>query len=208
MASIEVQKEQMSKELKEKDKIIEAQRIELSQKQKMIDKQEKTVANLKTKIIKVKETHKLTIIKQRQIRLINCCKKLLGAGAKVAETSLRYFYAILMIHDKEDRHEEKAITYTTQGKTVTEVVDVGSVRIVDHEKFTAYEEQWEKQIEDEVLKELEEALKTDNYAAMEKQQSRYALPSDQSHTDSILASVVRLTDLCCVNVIIIIVLAT
>lgn len=192
MESLEVQKEQLSKELKEKDNIIEAQKKELAQKQKVIDKQERMVANRKLQKQKVKEIETITIIKQRQIRLIACSKKILDAGANVAESSLRYLYAIIMVHDTEDRRDEQAITYEsrTQGRTVTEVVDVGSVRIVDHENIATLEKEWEKQTADKVLTELEEALKTDNYDAMEKQQSKYALASsDPNSVDAMLASI-------------------
>ena len=192
MVSLEGEKEQLSKELKEKDKVIEAQQRELSQKQKVIDKQEKAVANLKIQKLKLKEIETFTIVKQRQIRLIACSKQILNAGAKVAETSLRYLYAIMMVNDTEDRHEKQAITYDSpaQGKAVTEVVDVGSVRIVDHENITAFETEWEEQIAGEVLTELEEALETENYDAMERQQTKYALcPSNQNSVDRMLESI-------------------
>ena len=183
MTSLEVQKEELSKELKEKEKIIEAQKRELSQKQRVIDKQEKVVGNLKVQKQKVKEIDTYRMIKQRQIKLITCSKKVLNAGANVAETSLRYLYALLMINNTEDRHEEQAITYDSpsQGKTVTEVVDVFSIRNVDHEKIVACEKEWEKQTADEVLTELEEALNTDNYNAMKEQQTRYSLVSSEVH---------------------------
>ena len=192
MVSLEGEKERLSKELKEKDKVIEAQQRELSQKQKVIDKQEKVVANLKTQKLKVKEIEAFTIVKQRQIRLIACSKQILSAGAKVAETSLRYLYAIMMVSDTEDRHKKQAITYDSpvQGNTVTEVVDVGSIRIVDHENITAYEREWEEQIAGEVLTELQEALETENYNAMERQQTKYALyPSNQNSVDRMLESI-------------------
>ena len=183
MVLLEEEKEQLSKDLKAKEEMIEAQQRELSQKQKVIDKQEKAVANLKVQKQKMKEIETLTILKQRQIRLIACSKQILNAGANVAATSLRYLYAIMMVNDTEERHETQAITYDSpaQGKTVTEVVDVGNIRIVDHENIRAFEREWEKQIADEVLTELEEALETENYNAMERQQTKYALyPSEQT----------------------------
>ena len=194
MVSLEEEKEQLSKDLKAKKEIIEAQQRELSQKQKVIDKQEKAVANLKVQKQKMKEIETLTIMKQRQIRLIACSKQILNTGANVAATSLRCLYAIMMVNDTEERHETQAITYDSpaQGKMVTEVVDVGSIRIVDHENIRAFEREWEKQIADEVLTELEEALETENYNAMERQQTKYALyPSEQNSTsvDKTLASI-------------------
>ena len=98
----------------------------------------------------------------------------------------------MMVNDTEDRHKKQAITYDSpvQGNTVTEVVDVGSIRIVDHENITAYEREWEEQIAGEVLTELQEALETENYNAMERQQTKYALyPSDQNSVDRMLESV-------------------
>ena len=112
MVSLEEEKEQLSKDLKAKEEIIKAQQQrELSQKQKVIDKQEKAVANLKVQKQKMKEIETLTIMKQRQIRLITCSKQILNAGANVAATSLRYLYAIMMVNDTEERHETQAITY-------------------------------------------------------------------------------------------------
>ena len=194
MVLLEEEKEQLSKDLKAKEEIIEAQQRELSQKQKVIDKQEKAVANLKVQKQKMKEIETLTILKQRQIRLIACSKQILNAGTNVAATSLRYLYAIMMVNDTEERHETQAITYDSpaQGKTGTEVVDIGNIRIVDHENIRAFEREWEKQIADEVLTELEEALETENYNAMERQQTKYALyPSEQNITsvDKTLASI-------------------
>ena len=153
------------------------------------------VANLKVQKQKVKEIEAFTIIKQRQFRLIACSKKVLIAGAYVAETSLCYLYALMMINDTEDRREETTITYDspTQGKTVTEVVNVGSIRIVDHENIVAYEKEWEKQMADEALTVLEEALNTNNYDVMKEQQTRYTLvPSEVPHFHNMMASIENL----------------
>jgi len=154
MESLEVQKECLSKELEEKDKIIEAQeKKELSQQQKIIDKEEKLVANLKVHKLKIKEGT-FTIIKQRQIRLIACSKKILNAGAAVAEASLHYMHTILMVQidTKEDEHEETAITYNddspTKDEAVGGVADASSIRILDQENIVAAEKEWEKETAD------------------------------------------------------------
>ena len=98
------------------------------------------VTNLRVQKQKVKEMEARTIIRQRQIKLIACSKKILNAGANVAETSLRYLYALMMIHDTKDRREEDAISYDSpsQSRAVTEVVGVGSVRVVDHENIVHF----------------------------------------------------------------------
>ena len=62
------------------------------------------------------------------------------------ETLLHYLYALMMMHDTKDRQEENAITYDSpsHSRAVTEVVEGGSVRIVDHESMVSFEREWQK----------------------------------------------------------------
>lgn len=172
MSSLEIEKEALGKELEEKEKIIEAQKKELLQKQQVINKQEKTVANLKIQKQKVQEIKTLTIIKERQIKLIACSKKILKAGANVAEASYRYVMAIWIIEMK--KIEESCTTCEDKYAVEPAVNDNELGAIIDSKENIAFEKEWEKRIADEVLTELEEAIQTDNYEAMKTQQSKYS----------------------------------
>ena len=117
---------------------------------------------------KKEELQAFTVLKQRQTRLIACSKKILNAGTDVAEASYRFFMINMIIKMTTSIH----IDSDKEDKTVAKYDQI-DFKALDSESNLAFEEEWEEQIAGEVLTELEEALKTDNYKAMKEQQSRY-----------------------------------
>jgi len=194
MISMEEQKTKLSDELKEKEQIIETQKTELQRKQKVIDKHERTLSNLKLQKQKVKEYEEKSLIRSRQVRLIACSKKIISTGADLAKTSLRYLYALIMLHDTEEEENPKAIHDTSESDDKCTTVarhDSHSIRIIDSNEIVAAEKEWEKTVADEVIAELEDALRADSINAMSDQQSKYALELIHEHSYQKLLKIIQ-----------------